>query len=528
MNPVQLGPFLGINNRLQDFALNTKDGSYLADAVNVYCDKAGRILRRPGLTLVQAMTGAHSLFRDYLVRGSALYRVTLPAYSETLVKVLASNDPMSYVEHDSSIYYSNGTDSGRIDPSGAVYPWALPTPATPTTATISGALQAGKYLVAVNYTNTTTGEEGGLSPSKEVSLTTAGAVRVTLPAATTGATHINVYVSKLNGTALGLYTTVATGTATVDVTHTNTGRTGQDKYLEPMPACVGLFFHMGRLCGIKGNTLYYSEPYRLGYYRADKGYIRFEMDISIAAPNQNGVYVVSEKTQWIPGDLDQPTDLIRDVLNYGAIPGTVFDFPTQTLVGWMGAKGFVLADSNGEVVAPAENAVDFDLPASGVSHVFELDKERLVYSCGYCMNIETKTVTRWDDYALNSFSGNYGIAPVGVLSLSGDSDNGSEIQAVINLGRLNFGTESLKNLSNGYVGVASPEKIEMTITLPSEAEYTYLARTSDAALKMQRIDLGKGLRANWFGVSVKNTSGADFTLASVSMNAAVSTRRIFS
>lgn len=526
MKPVQLGPFLGLNTRIEDFALSTKEGTFLSEASNVYCDKAGRIHRRPGLTLMQAMTGAHSLFKNYLVRASTLYRITLPTYSETLVKVLASDGAMSYAEHDGSIYYSNGTDSGRIASDGAVYPWALPTPSAPATSNIAGTLPAGKYLVAVGYANTTTGEEGGLSASAVVTLSAAGAIRVTLPAATTGATHVKVYVSKHNGTALGLYSTVATGTATVDITSTTTGKTGQDKYIEPMPACTNLFIHMGRLCGTKGDTLYYSEPYRMGYYRADKGFIRFESAISVAVPNQSGVYVVTDKTQWIPGDVATPADMIRDVRNYGAVPGTVFSFPTITLVGWVGDKGFVIGDDQGQVTSPTEDVIDFDPPASGTAYVMDLAKERLVVSCGYCMNLETRSVTQWDGYALNSLSEGYGIAPVGVLSLSGDTDNGSDIASTIGLGRLNFQTEELKHLIACYVGVASPEKMAVTVTLPDEREYTYATRSSDAALKMQRFDLGRGLRANWFGLTLSNTNGADFTLASASIEAKASTRRI--
>lgn len=526
MKPVQLGPFLGLNTRLEDFALNTKEGAYLSAASNVYLDKAGRVHRRPGLTLIQAMTGAHSLFKNYLVRGAALYRITLPTYSETLIKVLASDDAMSYAEHDGSIYYSNGTDSGRIGSDGALYPWVLPTPSAPATSNIAGTLPAGKYLVAVGYANTTTGEEGGLSASAVVTLSAAGAIRVTLPAATTGATHVKVYVSKHNGTALGLYSTVATGTATVDITSTTTGKTGQDKYIEPMPACTNLFIHMGRLCGTKGDTLYYSEPYRMGYYRADKGFIRFESAISVAVPNQSGVYVVTDKTQWIPGDVATPADMIRDVRNYGAVPGTVFSFPTITLVGWVGDKGFVIGDDQGQVTSPTEDVIDFDPPASGTAYVMELAKERLVVSCGYCMNLETKSVTRWEGYALNSLSEGYGIAPVGLLSLAGDTDNGSEISSVIGIGKQNFKTEELKYLIACYVGVASPEKMAVTVTLPDEREYTYATRGSDAALKMQRFDLGRGLRASWFGLTLSNTNGADFTLASASIEAKASTRRI--
>ena len=62
MKTLPIGPFLGLNNRLPDTALNTEHGSWLKEAVNVDIDNAGRVRSRDDVTLIQAMTGAHSVF----------------------------------------------------------------------------------------------------------------------------------------------------------------------------------------------------------------------------------------------------------------------------------------------------------------------------------------------------------------------------------------------------------------------------------------------------------------------------------
>ena len=68
MKTIPKGPFLGINNRLPDFALHKdKVGDYLRDAINVDVTDSGHLVRRKALSLVQALTGAHSLFGEYLV-----------------------------------------------------------------------------------------------------------------------------------------------------------------------------------------------------------------------------------------------------------------------------------------------------------------------------------------------------------------------------------------------------------------------------------------------------------------------------
>jgi hypothetical protein len=43
---------------------------------------------------------------------------------------------------------------------------------------------------------------------------------------------------------------------------------------------------------------------------------------------------------------------------------------------------------------------------------------------------------------------------------------------------------------------------------------------------VQRVDVGKGLRENYYGLKVYNTEGSDFTLASVSFAPVASSRRI--
>ena len=53
------GPFLGINNRLPDFALATEKGRWLREAENVDIDNAGRVRRRKATSLVQALPAPH-------------------------------------------------------------------------------------------------------------------------------------------------------------------------------------------------------------------------------------------------------------------------------------------------------------------------------------------------------------------------------------------------------------------------------------------------------------------------------------
>lgn len=223
MKTISLGPWLGINNRLPDTALHVdKKGDFLPYAENVDVDSAGNLRRRESELQIQAMLDGHSLHMTsattgYLMRGSSLYAITLPAYGQSFVKLLSNSDPVCWLEVGDSLYYSNGTDSGRIA-AGTFYPLGLPTPAAPSCSVLAGAMFAGTYKVAVSYYNSSTKEEGGVSAVDNPVLAAAGGLRVPLPGVTDGATHVNVYLSSVNGSKPMWVGSYVTGTAYVDFT----------------------------------------------------------------------------------------------------------------------------------------------------------------------------------------------------------------------------------------------------------------------------------------------------------------------
>ena len=526
MKTIPSGPFLGINNRLPDFALATEKGRWLREAENVDIDNAGRVRRRKATALLQALSAPHSLYTTtsgtrYMVLGGIMYAVTLPAYAQTLFKVLSNNDPVRYVEYAGSLYYSNGTDSGRIE-AGVWYPWALPTPSSPSVATIAGTLYKGWYQIAVSYRNNTTGEVGGVSPSSNYELSADGGVRIALPTATAGATHVDIYVSTVNGSIPMYVGTAATGTATFDYTAPGSiGREENQRYEEPIPAGVP-FMHNSRLCTYKDNTIYVGIPARPGYYVPTDPRLEFTSAVTNAISGQNGVYVTADKTYWFAGADLLDVQNVVDVLPVGGVAGTAFSVPYKPLVGWFSPLGFVIADITGQVTTPMIDNIDLTAPASGVSAVFSTDGYYRLVSCGWCMNLENTAASEYTDYDFTSISGTYATGAAGVYDLAAIG----ALEGHISLGKEDFGGENLKHLPACYLGVASDTPMELRVTTPDDEDYRYEARSSSADLRIQRVDPGRGLRTNWYDLSLYNTEGSAFTLASVSFAPVASGRRI--
>ena len=168
----------------------------------------------------------------------------------------------------------------------------------------------------------------------------------------------------------------------------------------------------------------------------------------------------------------------------------------------------------------AEN-VSVTPPASGTAIVFQGDYD-VVVSCGWSLNLANKAATQYSDWVFTSLSGDYGTKADGIYA----TRMTGLVDASVGFGKLDFDTEALKRLPNAYVGIDAEDFIEMTVTVPTGLSYTYPARSSGTDLDIQRIDVGKGLRANWFDVSLSNTGGSAFTLASISWPVANTSRRI--
>lgn len=529
MKTVALGPFLGMNTRRPDFALHVVDeGDFVRDAANVDLDDTGHFHSRRVPALAQAMAGAHSLHKTtagawYLVRGGVLYSVTLPAYTETLVKILASDDRMSYVEYDGSLYYSNGTDKGRIT-NGAWYPMGLPTPVAPAVSLLGGALLEGSYRLSVSYYNDVTGEEGGVSPTTAIEVATGG-VRVTLPAAVPGATHVRTYLSSVNGSIPMLAATVTAGTASVDLVADATGTPAFQRFEQPLPAGM-LFLYNSMICCFTGKDVFEGIPARPGYYiplslrDGTPTQIPFPAVVTNAIPAQNGVYITADKTYWFQGPRMAEAQVVSEVLPYGAVPGTAFSTPDDTLVGWFGLKGIVLADTVGKVDPAMADQVDQVPPATGCAVVFEDRGFRNVVSCGWAVNLKTKAATRYTDFAFTSIVAGYGTKADGLYDMSPDD----LASWTIDMGKVSFGKEQLKRIPSLYLGAASAEPIRVEITTPDGESYVYTARSCSPELEQHRVDLGRGLQANWFGVKLEGDN--TLTLATVSPTPVLSPRRV--
>jgi hypothetical protein len=94
----------------------------------------------------------------------------------------------------------------------------------------------------------------------------------------------------------------------------------------------------------------------------------------------------------------------------------------------------------------------------------------------------------------------------------------------VDFGEINFAALPLKHLPNVWLGLKSDEPVWLEVEAPDGPRWEYPARDYDRERRVQRVDVGKGLRANWYRLGLFGER--DFALSTVTFSAAVTRRRI--
>ena len=160
--------------------------------------------------------------------------------------------------------------------------------------------------------------------------------------------------------------------------------------------------------------------------------------------------------------------------------------------------------------------------------VFRTGGDPVDDSQAWAVNTESNASTRYDNYGFNSFATvrgkQFGARQDGLYLLAGTDDDGIPIASGVALGMHDFGTQALKRLDSVYAGVSSTGALFIKVG-DGVNSYSYRARRNDDRMKVQRFDIGRGIRTNYFTFDL--TSDADaFELDSVTFHVLPTNRRI--
>lgn len=311
----------------------------LEAASNFDIDDSKRATRRKGHSAA-VLTGVYkSLWSNGSVALAVKSETALvqiqPSYAETTLRTnLTPGLDMSYTCPATTVYYSNGVDTGVVQDSLS-RSWGLVPPSDqPVAAAAGGLLVAGRYQFAVTYLRND-GQESGTPRSGLIDLTDNGGISLSaipVSADPTVASKV-IYFSKQNGDTLYRVGTIANSATTfnyyADAFGTVPLRT-QGLQQPPAGQLVGSFAG-GYTLVASGNRLYRSEPFALELFDLRKNN-RFGSAITMVAAMDDGVYVgTTHAVLWLGGTDPAKWDM-SPRLSYGAIRGAA-TYCSQDMLG---------------------------------------------------------------------------------------------------------------------------------------------------------------------------------------------------
>ena len=365
--------FSGMNN------VKEKEGFYSADGVtepriilNADVDQTGGVFKRPGITKVITLASGIGLWAgltcSLFVDGGTLYRFTPPTIL-SIGSVGSRGFPLSYVEIEGKVYFSNQYCNGVFDPTAnTISDWGILPPSGPLLLTGSGSLLPGIYNVTM--TNTVGDQISGTGPITSIELTSVGGIQViNRPAgAVVWCTDANEFIFYRVDTVN-------------QITSIPTVEPCPSLLCSPPPYLSNLCYAFGRVWGSAGKTLYYSQPFKFGWFRLAANRFEFESEITLIAKVSTGLFIgMKDKTRFLEGT--EPEKMQQIDAGAGSVQGTLaycnnvpyladimgtqekgyVDVPI-----WVTAEGIVVGNGNGRLFNLTKNRLRFGTPEKGAS-----------------------------------------------------------------------------------------------------------------------------------------------------------------
>jgi hypothetical protein len=270
---------------------------------------------------------------------------------------------MSYVEVNSKIYMSCAGWTGIYDLiDNEIKDWGLTIPDVPIIGAVAGDLPPGTYSVC--YTNTdSNGMTGGNSPI----------VKFTFENQSMGVSLINppantyVWMTDTNG---GEFFLIGNTDNISTITSPYNSLPLPSFGVIPPPKMTNIFLAFGRVWGISGKKLYYSEPSVFEWFREANSFT-FQENLIMAGGVTEGIFVNSGDSTWALMGTTPDKMVVRRIGN-GAVKGTLTyaDFQAADVTytdvpTWVSLDGIVALTNQLELMNLTSEKLDIPISKEG-------------------------------------------------------------------------------------------------------------------------------------------------------------------
>lgn len=148
----------------------------------------------------------------------------------------------------------------------------------------------------------------------------------------------------------------------------------------------------------------------------------------------------------------------------------------------------------------------------------------------WLVNTDLWAATRFTNHGFDSYAkiGDryFAASEDGLFELTGDTDDGENIEASIMPKRDRAGTSQQKRVDRVYVHGTSDQKLEVRVVTPDDT-YTYRTEVDlTDEVTVQRVKIGRGLVASYWQFEVRNLNGGDMSIDQIEVVSLNTTRKI--
>lgn len=356
---------------------------WLAQADNLDITDTGALIKRGGYrrVLTDAITSAFATVdhaRMYLVDGAGNLKTMARQNSAVTLKTgLAVSSPMQWAEVNDQVYFTNGTDSGVIEPDNTVLPWAWTVPGDPTLVAVTGQLSAGLYRACITYT-LPDGRMTGAGGMSELVLPEGSALQVTNIASPTGL-RSNVYLAPADSTVFQLAVSTTGNTFVWSASPDTLGTDLLNAQLDPLPLGTTAIqawrsrLYAGQYLAQAGQSVvWFSQPLGFHLFDLDTDFVQVPGRITMLAPHPDAL-IIGTDTRIYAYDGQALVQLAA----YGALPGQHWAIDGARTLFWS-QRGLCVALPFANLT---EARVSFPPGASAGGALIEQDGQRRYVAC---------------------------------------------------------------------------------------------------------------------------------------------------
>lgn len=341
----------------------------LRDAVNVDIISDGKLRLRPGITQVKAEPTAHSLYSTskfmVWVSGNELRVADRSLLTTTVLTDSRLARPISCVNVNGDIYFSNEDINGIIRSNGTYEPWGV---AAPTTAPTAVSSSGGSNIYQVTCTFVTeSGQESGAPLATTV---TSGEIPsftiYDVPQPTdTRVKYIRIYMTNIDGIELQQIIDLPVGVTTWGVYgFFAKGAALTTQFMEPPPCGQLLEVYNGIIYIASGNNVYHTQPLNYGLYDAENDFFMYSSRVTLIKAAIDGLYVGADQLYYLQASGTTNVSQV-DVMPYKAVEAAVTSLPDTKDFIFMSDRGFVRVSAGGQVTNITEKNIAVDVYERG-------------------------------------------------------------------------------------------------------------------------------------------------------------------